>query len=88
MSLEFDAFNLVSFHVDDVKLEHIFGNVHANDRHICGTLHDGAFSSGGDDESPLWHIDAVAARLPSLTHRPFRGRRPYHLIYSGLKPAR
>lgn len=78
--LEFDALDLTDFRFHDVDLKHVLGSIHSNDRQLCGTLHDGVSSSGGYDESPLRHIDAVAARLRHA-RSPARCRGGVHAIW-------
>src|SRR5450830_476956 len=62
IALELGALDLTGLRIHDMDLKHILGNVHSDDRQFCGTLHDPASSLDGDNESPLSHIDAVAAR--------------------------
>jgi hypothetical protein len=46
-----------------MQLEYIFCDIHSNNWQSYSTLHNGASSLSSYDESLLWHIDAVAARL-------------------------
>ena len=41
--------------------KHVLGNVHSNDRQLCGSLHGGASSSSGYDKAPLLHNDPIFA---------------------------
>ena len=81
IAFQFLALDLTGFRIDDMKLENVFFDVHTDVRQLCTKPHDRASIASGDVASPLWHIDAVCARLPSLSDiLPVSGgRRPYHL---------
>lgn len=78
ITLELESLNFASFRINHVQLTSVLGNVHSNDRQLCGSLHGGASNASGYDKSPLLHNDAIFARCRhslaiSRTQRPVTG---------------
>lgn len=67
IAFRFLALDLAGFRIDDMKLENVFCDVHADVRQFFSKLSDTASRVSGDDATSLWYIDAVCVNRPSLS---------------------